>query len=228
MWGTAAIRIWCMQTMWSLSVLLLRCILWATLIVFAASGLLVRCFTRAFTMATAAIRRKPLVPTAPVDVLDRYTALCDIREFRQLMGSLKQDVDTETIYPKESGAALWKIIEVEGLGPFQRTRRAVIAFLNAILFAGTWSFPDSWWWEMRTRLRKVLVISAVLEGENLRQILGGTPRLTGIPQAIPCISSHIEKLEASGKFDEMTKEYVKLFDEKGCLGSIAHLYLKDE
>jgi len=157
-------------------------------------------------------------------ISDRYTSLCGLSKFRYLMSLLKQDMASEKIFMEESGERVYFVVKSEGLDAYQNTRREIIGFLNAIFFSDMETFTAAWWWEMRTRILKVLTIAAVLERENFVS-MGGTPKPTSIPQAIIMIYKHIQKLNQSGVFKQLAVEYTDIVKSEVVL-PVATLYLK--
>lgn len=73
-------------------------------------------------------------------------------------------------------------------------RRAIIGYLNDVHFTSE-ALPDAWWFEMHTRLQKLCVVSAVLEGLNLRSF-GATPEASDIPQALVGVMLKIIQVRA--------------------------------
>jgi hypothetical protein len=123
---------------------------------------------------------------------------CDLmseNDIRLLVKSVSQDPQNETVDFEKSKLtvreASRKIFLQEG-GPalVGSARRKIIGWLNSVYFTdkhltkdGRTGLPVEWWWEMHTRIQKLLVVSMILEGDNLRSF-GVTVQLDDIPQAL--------------------------------------------
>lgn len=132
-----------------------------------------------------------------------------------LMKTLEQDPSKETIDYVKSMENLKETINSNGgCKYFEETRVAAIKLLNFILMSGmAQGAPKdvcnscllSWWWENAYRLKKILYISAFLEGRNLESFGVKEFHYGCIPQAIPAVRYFIKELE---KYPENVK-YVK-------------------
>lgn len=72
----------------------------------------------------------------------------------------------------------------------------------------------TWIWENHTRLSKMIAVSMVLEGENLRSF-GATPELTDIPQAPVRLQHVIWYYRESPRFKQQEAAYIDSMRENG-------------
>ncbi len=127
---------------------------------------------------------------------------------RSLMAAVPQDPQQETIDMESAKISLRERVEnLGGVHTLGAERRAIIAFLNKLYFSSLEvNIPISWYWEMHTRLRKLLVVSMVLEGCNLRSF--GVEKLerSDIPQ---CLVRIFMMLDTKRKaFETLRENYV--------------------
>jgi len=101
------------------------------------------------------------------------------RYVRELLRTVVQDPTTETQDDTASKKALLVLLE----NPIYlgSPRRAIIAWLNECYYA---NLTNKYWFEMHTRMNKVLTVAIVLEGQNLRKLGVECPQKSDIPTAI--------------------------------------------
>ena len=127
-------------------------------------------------------------------------------EVRKLVASVTQDAQSETVDMIESKCSVHecaqKITDV-GLA-----RRQIISWLNLVFFTNQQSTIDShWWFEMHTRIQKLLIVSMVLEGDNLRGF-DCTPEESDIPQCLVHLQNHLNNLRKD-VFPKMREDFKK-------------------
>lgn len=113
---------------------------------------------------------------------------------RALARAVTQDPQTETVDFVTSRGSVR--VMANSLNDEGSARRAIIAWLNAVYFSdvdGPPGLPMAWWWEMHTRIQKLLVISMILEGDNLRSF-GAQPEIFDIPQCLIYLADKITQL----------------------------------
>ena len=145
---------------------------------------------------------------------DRYNELVGVKEVRDLLGALAQDVEAEIIDLATSVAALRAFVDANPdlLGV---PRRKIIGFFNAVWMSGLDNLSKPFWWEMRYRFLKLLHVSIILEALNLKSTLGAkTADARDVPQALVFTYHHVvvectdKKLEAvADEFDAKCVEH---------------------
>lgn len=127
-------------------------------------------------------------------LLRRYNVeLMSYAPVRQLMASVTQNPQNETISYVESMDSVRKAVKELGPEMSGQARRYIIGYLNDVYFTKQDELTDEWWFEMHTRLQKLCAVSMILEGDNLRSF-GADPQKDDIPQAlIGIFSTIIEK-----------------------------------
>lgn len=132
-------------------------------------------------------------------ISDYNTVLMANGKVRALMASVVQDPQNETVNMSASKATVTaadKLNQENGDGG--AARREIIGWLNTLYFTLVSSkkkkeiFPLEWWWEMHTRIQKLLIVSMVLEGNNLRSF-GCVPKKSDIPQCLVKLQSTLEQ-----------------------------------
>lgn len=108
---------------------------------------------------------------------------------RNLVRSVAQDPQNETVDLLKSAQTV-RAVPLEDGGA---ARRAIVAWLNDVFFSNK-DLPDYWWFEMHTRIRKLLVVSMVLEGDNLRSFGVEKPDVTDIPQCLVYLWAKLDEL----------------------------------
>lgn len=99
---------------------------------------------------------------------------------RKLMKTIVQDPTTETQDNNASKAALLELLR-DDASYLGEPRRAIIAWLNECYYS---VLTRKFWFEMHTRMHKILTVSIVLEGQNLRKFGVEKPKKSDIPTAI--------------------------------------------
>ena len=119
------------------------------------------------------------------------TELMSNENVRLLMKSVIQDPQNETVDVEKTGIYVKRALrEINDGGG---ARRLIIAWLNDLFFTSKeQEIPHCWWWEMHTRIQKLLLVAMVLEGENLRSF-GAVPESSDIPQCLIGLYSELEK-----------------------------------
>jgi hypothetical protein len=146
------------------------------------------------------------------NLIDEYqTSLMSNDVVRYWCSVLPQNAQTETIDMTKLQQVIRKAVQdVQALSAFKSdvhsARRAIMGWLNKVFFSHLESpFHEIWWWEMHTRIQKLLVISMVLEGDNLRSF-GAKPETSDIPQALVHIMRTIKSHQKKA-FPKLQKEY---------------------
>jgi hypothetical protein len=128
---------------------------------------------------------------------------------RVLVASVVQDPQNETLNVSASKASVGA-----AAGSFDdkgQARREIISWLNAVYFSNLESpLPVQWWWEMQTRIRKLLIVSMVLEGSNLRSF-GCKPEKSDIPQSLIGIPLVLASKKA--EFDSLKESFLADIDK---------------
>jgi hypothetical protein len=138
-------------------------------------------------------------------LLRRYnTELMSSRSVRQLMSSVSQDAQNETISYRESMVSVRNAVQLIGPDSVGEARRSIIGYINDVYFTQNNTLSDEWWFEMHTRLQKLCVVSMILEGDNLRSF-GAIPQNDDIPQALVGVFSII--LEKRKLFPMLRQTY---------------------
>lgn len=114
---------------------------------------------------------------------------------RNLVRAVAQDPQNETVDLVASAKTVRKEVPEDG----GAARRRIIGWLNSVWFSMK-KLSNYWWFEMHTRIRKLLVVSMVLEGDNLRSF-GATPDASDIPQCL---------IHIWAKLDELAEEFKAL------------------
>jgi len=141
-------------------------------------------------------------------------------DVRLLMASVSQDPQTESVDMKKSKNSVRKVVdEIVDIGT---ARRQIIGWLNMVYFSITtivspdqyqitMSTPSTkWWWEMNTRIQKILIVAMILEGDNLRSF-GATPETMDIPQ---CLVGVYQGLQNHRKhFPSYVKNYKSVIND---------------
>lgn len=145
------------------------------------------------------------------NLIERYnTSLMANADVRALVSSVDQDAQSETIDMEASASSVRaKVPQLENVS---QARREIIGWLNGVFFSVT--EMDLFWWEMHTRIQKLLTVAMILEGDNLRSF--GTPEKPVVPTAmdIPQCLVGLHLLIASlkkEKFPELEKSYAQSF-----------------
>lgn len=129
------------------------------------------------------------------DLIDAYQNQLMKDDFvRYLCSQVPQNAALETIELEKCQDAVRNAILADSKqSPV--ARRAIMAWLNRVYWCHNEKpLPIKWWWEMHTRIHKLLVISMVLEGDNLRSFGVEKVEVSDIPQALffimKCISEY--------------------------------------
>lgn len=101
-------------------------------------------------------------------------------DIRMLMASLIQDPESEQLDEMKSKIAINNIV-TNNMALLGTPRRAIIGWLNECNFA---DLTDKFWFEMHTRMHKILTVSIILEGMNLKKMGVKDPQSSDIPTAI--------------------------------------------
>jgi len=128
---------------------------------------------------------------------------------RDLVASVSQDAQNETIDLVESfDSVTRKAAEIPDTG---EARRQIIGWLNQVYFTQLiLSLPTEWWWEMHTRIQKLIVVSMVIEGANLRSF-GAVPQIDDIPQCLIELPTVLKNMR--WKFPSLRKRYLEMAEE---------------
>jgi len=119
------------------------------------------------------------------------TDLMSDANVRLLVKSVAQDPQNETVDVKKTGIYVKRAANEIGDGG--KARRRIIGWLNDLFFTSKeQEIPSCWWWEMHTRIQKLLLVAMVLEGENLRSF-GAVPETTDIPQCLIGLQLELER-----------------------------------
>ncbi len=154
---------------------------------------------------------------------NEYWTMLGTTKLPDLLRSVSQDAQTESFDMNKSHGTVSvaaDAIESGRDGELNDARRALIGWLNSLWWHIVKVAPDinesqpvaltAFLWEMNTRISKMLVVSMVLEGRNLRGF-GATPEKSDIPQ---CLVHLWERLDVCRKrfFPQLEKEYAKSID----------------
>jgi hypothetical protein len=101
-------------------------------------------------------------------------------DIRMLMASLTQDPESEQLDEMKSKIAIENIV-TKNMALLGTPRRAIIGWLNECNFA---DLTNKFWFEMHMRMHKILTVSIVLEGMNLKKMGVKNPQSSDIPTAI--------------------------------------------
>lgn len=114
-------------------------------------------------------------------LIEEYnTKLMADANVRALVAAVAQDPQNETVDLSASRASVRSAV-VDDHG---KARRAIIGWLNKLYFSQLDNvIPFAFWYEMHTRIQKLLVVSMILEGDNLRSF-GAIPETSDIPQCL--------------------------------------------
>jgi hypothetical protein len=128
-------------------------------------------------------------------------------EVRRLCASVVQNAQNETV---DMEASIVSVVPQDD----GTARREIIAWLNAVLFTyimeGLDALPTRWWWEMHTRIQKLLIVSMILEGRNLRSF-GVVPQHDDIPQCLVFLQHTLEERRAH--FPKVREEHAFLLQK---------------
>jgi hypothetical protein len=137
-----------------------------------------------------------------------------------------QDPQNETIDLKTAKCAIQKACAIlNDADKIQIARRSIIGWLNQVAFSrhSKKEFNIWWYYEMHTRIQKLLVVAMVLESENLRSFSKDlVVEKTDIPQALiylKVVLNLIKKLKP--KIDKLYLSTVNSLDPE-----YLNLYLK--
>jgi hypothetical protein len=159
---------------------------------------------------------------------DYNVDLMENSDVRQLMKSVSQNPQNETIDYVKTRKSVREIIATISKDNVQTARRALIAFLNAVWF-DMGGLSDEWWFEMHTRIAKSVALSLVLEGDNLRSFGTEenpvTPESSDIPLCLIGLSVHLDTFH-SFRFNNLRKEFEKKI--KIMSNDVIDLYTKNE
>lgn len=140
--------------------------------------------------------------SVPAKLIERYNnELMADANVRNLVRAVAQDPQNETVDYAKSNETVRKVEFRDG----GAARRKVIGWLNAVFFSKS-ELPVEWWFEMCTRLKKLLIVSMILEGDNLRSF-GATPATSDIPQCL--VGIWLILIKYTTYFDEMRADYAK-------------------
>lgn len=138
-------------------------------------------------------------------ITDYNTKLMANGTVRTLMAALVQDPLRETVDLVQSKDSVLAA-EVQSTDR-SVARRLIIGWLNQLYFSDPdgETIPIQWWWEMHTRIQKLLVVSMVLESANLSSF-GCTPQKTDIPQCLVGLQAILNRKQA--QFPALEKQYL--------------------
>lgn len=165
-------------------------------------------------------------------IRDYNTKLMSSDTVRMLVRSVAQDPQNETVNYAKSKFTVTKQVADMNQSSVQQARRAIIGWLNAVYFSNLdQPFNVRWWWEMHTRIQKLLVVSMVLEGDNLRSFGPDvTPMWNDIPQALVELYLLIDE-KRKDVFPLLARQYAELLtvvkDQTTDGAWYAGLYLQD-
>jgi len=120
---------------------------------------------------------------------------------RSLLASVVQDPQNETVNFEESAYSVRNGTKLIDNG---EVRRKIIGWLNLVWFSRE-SLSTEWWFEMHTRLQKLLIVSMILEGDNLRS-MGATPDKSDIPQCLVGIKYELD-YRKEADFPELMEKF---------------------
>jgi hypothetical protein len=137
-------------------------------------------------------------------LIERYNNdLMSDANVRNLVRAVAQDPQNETVdYVKSAETVRHAAPRDDGAA-----RRRIIGWLNAVYFSHN-ELSSEWFFEMCTRLKKLLIVSMILEGDNLRSF-GATPGPSDIPQCLLRIWDTLDR--HSKQFDRMRADYANEF-----------------
>jgi len=144
-------------------------------------------------------------------LISKYnTDLMSMEKVRSLMRAVPQDAQEEAIDLELAQEAMpSEIAKMGGVSALGAERRAIIAWLNTVYFSDQQeAFPSAWWWEMHTRICKLLVVSMCLEGANLRSFGVEKVECSDIPQCLLYLHQKISHEEAD--FEALSLRYKTL------------------
>lgn len=139
-------------------------------------------------------------------------------EIRYLMKNLVQNAGEETIDSKASVDALRTFLEDDQIWREKALgdpRRAIISYFNEMWLLGLENLPLGFWWEMRTRIIKLLHVSIVLEALNLKAFIVDKDKVNDrdVPQCLMFVYDYVKKectdeklKKISDKFDSCCKD----------------------
>lgn len=138
---------------------------------------------------------------------------------RELMKTVVQDPQTETQDNAASKQALVALV-TDRPELLNEPRRAIMGWLNQCYFL---SVDGKFWFEMHTRMAKLLTVAIVLEGLNLRTVLGvEKPSTDDIPTAI--IHLYSELVEYRHTHLDFDRQAYRLCFENPAVATFAALY----
>lgn len=144
-------------------------------------------------------------------LIEEYnTKLMSNGNVRSLVKAVKQDPQNETVNLIDSLQPVRAV--ASKLDDYGEARRAIIGWLNKLFFSSLDNpIPSLFWYEMHTRIQKLLIVSMILEGDNLRSF-GAVPERSDIPQCLVFLQQHLLKQrqsdfnDAKQKFETAIKE----------------------
>lgn len=120
---------------------------------------------------------------------------------RNLARAVTQDPQNETVDMIKSAETVRRAVVDDG----GVARRKIIAWLNSVFFSLE-MLPIEWWFEMSTRIQKLLIVSMILEGDNLRSF-GAIPQTSDIPQCLTVIWIDLDQVRS--RLSALRNEYAK-------------------
>ena len=156
-------------------------------------------------------------------LIDTYNSkLMSDQTVRDLMRNVAQDPQNETVNHAQTFIDLRKFVDQTDKAVINVARRNIIGWLNHVYFAALQSpFPREWWYEMGTRLTKILSVSMFLEGRNLWSFGVEKVEFSDIPQCLIWIK--IKVLEERKKnHAELNERHISFCndlnadDKEGC------------
>ncbi len=137
-------------------------------------------------------------------------------DVRTYLKAVAQDPQNETINYTNTKQAVWQMNVTDEF----TARLTLITNLNNIFFllqaireeAKFVETAKVWLWENHTRLLKMIAVSMVLEGYNLRSF-GAIPELSDIPQSLVVLHGLI--LESGKDFEQIAKVHASRMEGYG-------------
>jgi hypothetical protein len=128
---------------------------------------------------------------------------------RSLIKAVVQDPTTETQDLEATKMVILKMVDVDRslLGD---ARRMIIGWLNECYFS---NLTNKFWFEMHTRMDKILTVSILLESLNLRSFGVFQPEKSDIPSAITYLYHNLITYRQT-HLEQDRKNYMSLVDSK--------------
>lgn len=144
-------------------------------------------------------------------IMEYNTVLLSDSRIRKLLSTVVQNATDETQDNIASRAALVKLVNEDTTEQYlNEPRRKIISWLNQCQFQ---TLTSKFWFEMHTRMAKILTVSIVLESLNLRSFGVEHPEKSDIPTAIVRLYSSMRYYVETG-LEKDRADYLKLVNSK--------------